>query len=355
MEPTQEAVQVTPVETNKGSVNAAAQAIEAMMDETPPEDETPPVVETPAEPEKVESVEVTEPVEDEPAPSNEDVVTHFAELADHLGVEDEFLDTLIVPTKVNGVEGTTTIHDLVTSYQKGESADQKFMELAENRKKFDAELDQTKEALQQEWSRAQALNTELQNMLGGTDDASIQELRHTDPAEYAARMAERQQQVQKATQIQAQLAQENAGKVNESYTRRLNAERAKLLQVLPEWADEKTMEKENSELRGYLKSVGLQDTEIDGKFDPNGNLLSAGIIDHRAIVMARKAMLYDASKKTSEPKKKKLKTLPKVGSGKPRGKSEIAAADKQGVRERAKKTGSIDDAALVIAQLMQEK
>ena len=278
-----------------------------------------------------------------------------AELADHLGVEDEFLDTLIVPTKVNGVEGTTTVHDLITSYQKGESADQKFMELADKRKTFDAELNQTKEALQQEWSRAQALNTELQSMLGGTDDASIQELRHTDPAEYAARMAERQQQIQKATQIQSALAQENAVKVNDQYTRRLTAERSKLLQVLPEWADEKTMEKENAELRGYLKSVGLQDTEIDGKFDPNGNLLSAGIIDHRAIVMARKAMLYDASKKQTEPKKKKLKTLPKVGSGKPRGKKEVSAAKHAETRARAKKSGSLDDAALIIQQLMQEK
>jgi hypothetical protein len=351
MEPTPEAVQEINVVEPKGSTEAAAQRLDSMMAEPPPEDEAPSTVE---EPEEVKEPEPEKVPEAEPKePTSEDVVTHFSELAEHLGVEEDFLDTLIVPTKINGEERTATIHDLVTSFQKGESADQKFMELADKRKTFDAELEQTKTALQQEWSRAQALNTELQNMLGGTDDASIQELRHTDPAEYAARMAERQQQIQKATQIQAQLGQENALKVNDQYTRRLTSERSKLLQVLPEWADEKTMEKENTELRGYLKSVGLGDEEIDGRFDPSGNLLSPGIIDHRAIVMARKAMLYDQSKKQTEPKKKKLKALPKVGSGKPRGKGEVNTAKQKSMRERAKSSGSVDDAALIIQQIME--
>lgn len=352
MEPTTEAVQ--PDSTNEpfGSINEAAMKLQAIMDGPPPEDEDLPVVDEPkAETEEVkaEEPESSEEVEE----TSEDVVTHFEELADHLGVEEDFLDSLKVSTKINGVEGTATIKDLVANYQKGESADQKFMELAENRKTQEAELEQAKTAMQQEWSRIQAMNTELQKLMNQDDDATLQELRYSDPAEYAARMAERNHKLSKAQEVQSSLQAEQQQKVNAEYQRLLTVEKQKLFQALPEWADEKTAERESNELRTYMKSIGITDAEIDGQFDNQGNVIKAGIVDHRAFVMAKKAMLYDKSRKATEPKKKKLKSLPKVGSGRPRSKGEAAQVKKQGIREQAKRSGKVDDAAAIIKQIME--
>lgn len=357
MEPTTEAVQnFNSVEADQTTVNAAALKLQSMMDSPPPEDEDSPVIEEPTEEVVEEATDeaTTDEVDTSEEPvESEDVVTHFNELAEHLGVEEEFLDNLIVPTKVNGVEGKATIKDLISSYQKGESADQKFMELAEKRKAQDAELEQAKTALQQEWQTIQTMNAELQSLMGTDDDATLQELRYSDPAEYAARMAERGAKAEKLRAVQSRLQQEQQQKANEQYQRLLTVEKQKLLQAIPEWADEKTAERETVELRNYLKSQGVADNEIDGQFDSQGNLIAPGIVDHRLFVLAKKAMLFDQSRKATEPKMKKMKTLPKVGSGKPRSKGEIDQVKAQKMRQQAKQSGSVADAARIIQQIME--
>lgn len=348
--------QITEVEPDSSTVNKAASRILSLMDGTPSEE----VVETPEEasddthPETAETVETAEETEavEEPTEEAEEPVTHFSELAEHLGVDESYLESLKVPTKINGEEKTATIKDLLATFQKGESADLKLMELADQRKQLDSERTQYTEALSQEWGRIQALNSELQSMLTGDDDAEINSLRHTDPAEYAARMAERQVKLQRAGKVQQEMAAAESKKVMDEYQRRVAIEQPKLFEAIPEWNDEKIRDTENLRVRKYLKNQGLQEYEIDGKFE-NGKLIHPGIIDHRAIVMARKAMLFDEARKGSEPKKAKLKSLPKVGAGKPKGKGEINEIQSKEVRARARKTGKIDDAAEVIKQIME--
>jgi len=326
------------------TVNAAASRISSLMDGPLPEDETPPVETDEQEAQGEPETETEEPTEVEEEP-----VTHFAELAEHLGVEEDFLDDLIIPTKINGEIKEVSLKDIKAHFQKGEAADLKLMEIAEQRKTFDTEVDQAKQALQQEWSQIQSLNAELQTLLEGDDVDSS--LRQSDPAEYVARMADRQAKLEKSKSVQAELQKAQAEKMMSEYQQRLQSERPKLLTAIPEWQDDKTMESENLKLRTYLKSIGLQDHEIDGKVE-NGRIVHPGIIDHRAIVMARKAMLYDESKKGSEPKKKKLKTLPKVGSGKPQAKADANADKRKDKRKRARETGSEKDAAAIIFDIM---
>lgn len=340
-------------EADVSTVQHAASKIASLMDGTPSEeivdDTQPEIEETAQEPQQEAAEEPTEePVEQE---EPEELVTRFSDLAEHLGVEESYLEDLIVPTKINGEEKNATIKELLASYQKGESADLKLMELADNRKQFDNERTQYTEAIQTEWGRIQALNTELQSMLTGDDDAQLQSMRHSDPAEYAARMAERQVKLQRAAKVQQEMQQANATKVNEEYSRRIKVEASKLMEAIPEWSDDKVQKDENTRVRSYLKEQGLQDFEIDGKFE-NGVLVHPGVIDHRAIVMARKAMLFDEARKGTVPKKARLKSLPKVGSGKPKSKGEINDKQKREVRAKAKSSGSLNDAAAVIAQLM---
>jgi len=344
------------VETGQ-TVKAAADRILSLMDGELPSDATHPEPEAQSEPEEGEQQQEAEPepqeetAVEEPTETEEEPVTHFDELADHLNVEEDFLLNLEIPTKVNGEEKSATIKDLIAHYQKGESADLKLMDLAEQRKALEAEREQVTEQLQQEWGRAQALNEELQAMLSGDEANELEALRHSDPAEYAARVADRQQRLQRAEQIRQRLTQEQAQKINDQYARTVQIESQKILTEIPEWQDEKTAKQEKTQLREFLLNNGLKDWEIDGKME-NGVITNPGIIDSRVISLARKAMLYDQSKKTSEPKKTKLKSLPKVGSGKRKTKGEIKQEQVDEIRGRVRKTGSMKDAALAIEQMM---
>jgi len=332
------------------TVNAAASKISSLMDGSPPEDETPPVENE----EQTEApVESKEEVVEEPTESEEEPVTHFAELAEHLGVEEEFLEALVIPTKINGEEREVSLKEIKAHFQKGEAADLKLMDLAEQRKTFDNEVNTAKQALQQEWSQIQNLSSELQSVIDGGNEVD-ESLRQSDPAEYVAQMAEKQSRLESAKKAQGELQKANSDRVMSEYQNRVQSERPKLLTAIPEWQDDKTMESENLKLRAYLKNQGLQDFEIDGKVE-NGQLVHPGIIDHRAIVMARKAMLYDESLKGSEPKKRKLKSLPKVGSGKPKARSDVKDDKSKAARKRARETGTERDAAAIIFDMMNQE
>ena len=347
------------VETGQ-TVKAAADRILNLMDgalpgETPDashpepaqaEGESP---ETEQEPELEAAQEAEEPTLE---PTEEaEPLTHFHELAEHLNVEEDFLENLVVPTKVNGQEVAPTIKDLLSHYSKGESADQKLMDLAEARKKQEAEFSQKEEQLTQEMGRNQALFSELEALYGGDELKDLEAIRHTDPAEYSARIADRQLRMQKLDQIRNEMTQLQGQRVNEAYAKTVELEKTRLLSALPEWQDEKTAKTEQADLRNYLKDFGFKDEEIDGQIT-NGVISNYGIVDHRAIMLARKAMLYDKSMKTSEPKRAKLKSLPKVGSGIRKTKSDVKKEEFEEVRGRVRKTGDMKDAARAIEQLM---
>jgi hypothetical protein len=348
---------ITELEVQPGTVKNASDRIYQMLmpDGEPSEDATHPETEAtsevPEEPEQQAEQESEPEAVEEPTEDSEPV-THFNELADHLNVEEDFLLDLEIPTKVNGEERSATIKDLIANYQKGESADVKLMDLAEQRKKIETEQAQVNEKLQQEWGRIQALQSELENLISGDESRDLEVLRHSDPAEYAARVAERQTRLERAEKVRQQMLQEQAARLNDNYTRTVEVEKQKLLQSLPEWGDEKTAQKEMTGVRNYLKEAGFQDWEIDGKIE-NGVVTHTGLVDHRAVQLARKAWLYDQSKKSSEPKKTRLKSLPKVGSGKRKSKGEVKTEQAEEIRGRVRKSGSMEDAALAIQQMMQ--
>jgi hypothetical protein len=77
-----------------------------------------------------------------------------------------------------------------------------------------------------------------------------------------------------------------------------------------------------------------------------------GLVDSRLVALARDAYLYRQAKQTSEPKKARLRSLPKVGSGKRKAKGEVKQEQFEEVRGRVKKTGTMQDAALAIEQMM---
>jgi hypothetical protein len=120
----------------------------------------------------------------------------------------------------------------------------------------------------------------------------------------------------------------------------LAEETQRLVEAIPEWKDNKRAVEERNKLVETAKKVGFSDEEL------------GQILDHRALVVLRKAALYDdlMSKKSQiKPNPASGPKLAKPGSAttKPSKKSEAQLA-----QERLAKTGSMRDAAAAFDQFI---
>lgn len=168
----------------------------------------------------------------------------------------------------------------------------------------DVSFEDYRAAIQSEWqdveSDAAALNAEIE----GVD---LAELKEDNPKKFRAleqrynRIQERAEQVQRAAQFVESTAQ----------LRELRGREHKaLLDKLPEWKNIETRTKESRAAAEALKSVGYTDDEI------------SRTVDHRAILLARKAaqadgLLSSGKRKLTLPKKKSKQAHPQPKARQP--------------------------------------
>ena len=108
-----------------------------------------------------------------------------------------------------------------------------------------------------------------------------------------------------------------------------------LLNKLPEWQDEGVRTKETEQLKQYLQNQGYAEQEV------------GSLIDHRAVLIARKAMAYDNLNVKGKAKKKRSKT---VAPGSTQG--VVRTTKTKDVVSRAKKSGKESDAAAAFTALL---
>lgn len=304
------------------SESAAVQKILSMglLDaETPSE---PPKEEPSTEPEATESADAqqeTEEVKEEPEAEAEAEATEekteedalasiqsLDELAEGLNTTPDRLTQLNVKVKIDGEERTVKLGDVVKSYQLEGYLNKQNMELANQRKSWEAESSQSKQELSAKLETANKLTEYIENQLmQDYQNIDWNKIRQESPADYAALKAdynERFAQVQALkTHVGNELATERASlteKQQKAFQSFIEGEKQKLTSAIPEWSDPVKKAEGTKELTSYLQQF-LSQEEI-------GN-----IVDHRAIVMARKAMLYDKMSGNVSAKEKKVTTLPK--------------------------------------------
>lgn len=356
-----------------GSVLSASEKILGALGEPQKDEETPPEgdnKEPDAQDENNETQEPAEQIEDsedssednteEPGEddsqkeeSEERELATIDELAEHLNVERDTLDVLKVPTKIDGKTGEVSIKELIRSYQTQGSVGNKQQENASARKQLETEIAQHREALQTQWGQVNSAFGQAQELLDNdTAVKELEELRTSDPAEYAAKIADRREKLEKLQTAQNKAQQEQAKTFNEQYRERVQREVTSLVEAIPEWADQDTKSHESRQVRDYLKDVlGFSDVEIDGKIE-NGVVVHPGMVDHRTFVVARKAMLFDLSSKAAPEKKKRLKSLPKVGAGKPKKRADESVKKRVAKRKQLKESGRVEDAASAIFDML---
>jgi len=322
------------------TVHSAAERIAAGLfsdeEETQPADSEPeePEQETAEEPEATEDEENEADLEsdDEPVETDEDA-------------EDEPVQPRKFKVKVDDQEDEVTEDELLKGYSRTADYTRKTQRLAEERKAFEAEAQATRAARQQHHDRLTALENVLSSVVQEPDWDT---LRREDPASFPDTFAAWQIHKQKLDglrQEREQLEQKMRADADTQFKEYVKAEKAKLLEAIPDWKDSEKAKQDRAAIRDYANSIGFSDDDL------------SNVADHRALVVLRKAMLFDAAEKAKvEAAKKAEKRIEKVKAATPGPKSTRPPVTELTRRkQRLSKTHSIHDAASIVELMLPDE
>lgn len=326
-------------EQGAGTLEAAAKAIEEKMFAEPEEsgEET----EVEAEAETTEETAETE-AEIEPEAEAQPSVETLEQVAEALGVPmEDFLKSLRHRVKVNGESLEVTLDELQAGYQKNSDYREKTNALKRDRETFDVQRAEALKKLEADHHQnAYILNSIEQSILQSVQSDEMEKLKATNRNEWLSRRLEFQDRLQGIQKLKAEagqryqsLQQQSSEEQKAKLAQLVEREREALSSAIPDWS-----EPTRTALNDYLgTSFGFKPEEI------------AGVYDHRLVVMAHKAMLYDQSLKNTEATVKKVKLAPKIVKPSPtQGRQKIAQQELQKLRGRLKQSGSVKDAAELI-------
>lgn len=295
-----------------------------------------------------EEQKASEPTEEE---IEEVMIDNLQALAEYMEVDVSDLYGVQIPiTSPDGTPATTTLGDLkdgATTAKIAQKARQEAEELRANLEKQQQEKAQEFEA--QHAALAGYLQQANDVLIRDFNNVDWNRLEQEDPGRFAAmrqQFAERNAELQGAWQnaqqnyMQYQHQQQEAHQQN--LAKHLEAEEAALLASVPEWGDVKVRETETGKLRDYLQETGYKSDEIDRAYD------------HRMLVLARKAMLFDQMSSKAEVAKKKVAKLGKkvLKSGTRQSKADQANTRNNQLRAKLRKSGKMEDAVNVISGML---
>ena len=281
-----------------------------------------------------ETTEVKEPQE---GPADTPTEAH-ADDASEVADETSTGDSEKVTIEVDGKTVELSKEELAEAYKSGlrqSDYTRKTMEAAEQRKAADAEVAKARQERHEYATNLQNMQAQLEGAIQQQAQTDWDQLLNSDPIEFMrqqhllqqrqAALAENQRQ-QGLVQRQAQFEAEEAAQ------RRRSEQSQALLEKMPDWKDEAKAKAGKIAIADYLKSQGF-DSDAIGQ-----------ISDHRAVLLANKAMLYDAMMDKAKAAAKKVVASPqkvvKPGVG------ESPNLDKRGAAfQRLSKSGRVEDAA----------
>jgi hypothetical protein len=249
---------------------------------------------------------------------------------------------------VNGNKQKVSLDQLMEGYSKGSDYTKKTMELSEQRRSLDTELNnfsKDKEAVKRMRDEyAQKLQAVEQN-LQTEDNIDWVSLAQTDPTEYAVKKAEhdRKKELQQNVQKERQkLAMEQTKEQEKLYENHIKMEQGKLVEALPIFGDEKKAPKLMEDLSKFAMKQGYTQQEV------------SMIVDHRAVKTLYDAFKYNQLLEKKNLRDKKVKPLNRVVSSE--GKNNTRSTDKQ-VRvndrmKQLKKSGNVKDAQKVLSAML---
>jgi len=261
-------------------------------------------------------------------------------------IEQELPDDLVIKVKDDGKEFEVTLDELRKGYSRYSDYTRKTQALAEERKSFQGEA----EAIRMERAQYAELLPVLKAQLEMQSEAEPDwdNLYNEDPIE-AARLERhwRKSHQERAAKLQAveieqrRVAEETAKDQTRALTEFVEAERAKLPEVIPEWKDEGTMQSEAKELREWALNNGFSERDL------------SALVQATHVSILRKAMMFDkGSKKVEKVKAQPKKVARIVRPGSSGTQMNTRSSDVKKASQRLARTGRVADAAALLDKLI---
>lgn len=250
-----------------------------------------------------------------------------------------------ITIEVDGKSVKLSKEELAEAYKNGlrqSDYTKKTMEVAETRKVAEAEIVKARQEREAYGQNLNKMAAQLEGALQEQQKIDWQQLLDADPVEYLKQQhlfQQRQAAYQQTQQAQQQLAMQHQAEQANARQLTLSQQQEELLAKLPDWKDPAKAKAEKAAIGDYLKSIGFDNEAV------------SNISDHRAVILARKAMLYDQMLTKANAATKRVQAAPqrvvKPGVGdSPRTDGRSAAMQRLG------KSGRVEDAAAVFASFL---
>jgi hypothetical protein len=247
----------------------------------------------------------------------------------------------VFTVKVDGKEVEVTLDELQKGYSRTQDYTRKTQQIAEARKQTDAELQEVRAEREQYAQLLGALQAQVQQ--AAQPNIDWDRLYNEDPIEWVRQREVMRENQEKAAAIQSEqqrLAQLSQREQLQQREMLLAQEQEALVAAIPEWKDAKKAQAEKAMLVQFGQKIGFTPDDLKN------------VVDHRAVVMLRKAALYDQMMS----KRGQIKPVTNNGPrpAKP-GAAGRVSSNTEAVRaqQRVAKTGRVDDAANAIFQLLK--
>jgi len=247
----------------------------------------------------------------------------------------------VFTVKVDGKEVEVTLEELQKGYSRTQDYTRKTQQIAEVRKQTEAELQAVRAEREQYAHLLGALEAQVQQ--AAQPNIDWDSLYQEDPIEWVRQreLMRDNQEKNAAIQSEKQRLFELSHQEQMQYRNQmLQHEQEALVSAIPEWKDSKKAAAEKAMLIQFGQKAGFSPDELKN------------VVDHRAVVMLRKAALYDQMMS----KRGQIKPVTNNGPrpAKPGAAGRVSNnTEALRAQQRVAKTGRVDDAANAIFQLLK--
>ena len=297
--------------------------------------------------------------EELPSTDSSDVAQQDAELADDSVVDepdavepDEFSDSdaPLYAVTIDGETSEVPLDELISGYQRKATYTHRQQELAEARKTLEERIQNVpaqEAALRQTYQQYQGVLSQLHQQMEAANKPPNMDwdaLERENPVQFLKLKYLEQQragEIQAVQAEQARMQQLLAGENSKKLQERLAVEQNLVLEKIPEWSDGDLQAAEQRKLVEFGKAIGFSDNELNTLYD------------HRALIVLRDAMRYNEL--TNGDKVTAAKS--KIGSVKGGNKAtsrRVRSRQVKAKRAQLRKTGKVDDAAALFADILTE-
>jgi len=259
-------------------------------------------------------------------------------------------DQPLYTIKADGEESVVSLNELVAGYQRGATYTQRTQELATERHTLNEQLQNLpaqEAALSQTYQQYQGVLQQLRGQMEAANQPANMDwtaLERENPVQY---LQLRELERQRAGEIQAVVAEQQRmqGIMEQQRKQKLEehlvVQRGRILEKIPEWSNGDVQAEDQRKLMEYGQMEGYSAGELSKLYDA------------RAVVILRKAMLYDqltGGEKITEAKSK----IGSVRGGSRETTRRTRTRKQNAQRQKLRLTGKVDDAAPLLADLLAE-